>query len=378
MTQHDITKAIQKAGGEVFIVGGAVRDELLGIESKDIDFLIRGLTYKEIEESIFHLGRVFDQEIGGKVSTLKAVINEEEFDIAIPRVGEKSTGSGHGDFEITLNPHASIEEDLSRRDFTFNALAKDVDGGIVDKFGGLQDIEDKLVRAVGNPVERFREDPLRMLRALQFAVRLDFEIEEQTAQAIKEMKHLLPTVSNERIFMEFEKAWTKGKADNFKFIDLLDELEIGKELFGDDFDPMFFLLEGDDNERTTGSFVAFFLNGGNVERFRPTNDMMSHLQVAKHAMDNKPFIWKWAKKSQLPVLIKLFSQIGLVDVVSRLSHAWKMPMSPKELELSGKDLMELGLKGKDIGEAQQSLMNVVFSGLVSNKKEKLETWIRTN
>lgn len=378
MAQHKITKALQEVGGEVFIVGGAVRDELLGIESKDIDFLIRCLTYSEIKESISHLGRVFDQEIGGKVSTLKAIVDDEEFDIAIPRIGEKSTGSGHGDFEITLDPHASIEEDLSRRDFTFNALAKDVEGSIVDKFGGLQDIEEGLVRAVGEPVERFTEDPLRMLRALQFASRLGFEIEEQTAQAIKQMKHLLLAISSERIFMEFEKAWTKGKADNLKLIGLLNNLGVGEELFGAQFEPMAISLEGSHDDKVVGSFVAFFLNGGDTERIRPTNEMASHLKVAKNAMWNQPHIWKWAKRNQLPVLSQVFSKIGFPAIVSKLSHASQMPMTPKELAINGKDLMELGLKGKEIGEAQHSLMNAVFVGSIPNQKDELTSWIKTS
>lgn len=380
MAQNKITKAIQEAGGEVFIVGGAVRDEMLGIESKDIDFLIRFLTYNEIKEAISHLGKVFDQEIGGKVSTLKAVIDGEEFDIAIPRTGEKSTGVGHGDFEITLDPHAPIESDLSRRDFTFNALAKNEDGTIVDKFGGLQDIEDRVVRAVGNPVERFAEDPLRMLRALQFACRLGFEIEGATAEAIRSMKHLLLSISNERIFMEFEKAWTKGKgkSDNLKLIRLLANLGIGEKLFGEHFDPMAISLEGNDEERVIGSFVAFFLNGGDVERIRPTNHMESHLNVAKAAVSNQPQIWKWAKKHQLPILTQVFHKIEMPHVVSKFEHASQMPMIPKELALSGRELMDLGLEGKEIGEAQQSLISAVFSGLISNEKEELTKWIKTS
>lgn len=371
MIKNKIIKTIQECGGEVFIVGGAVRDEILNIPNKDIDFLIRNLNYHEIKNAINPLGCVLDQEIGGKISTLKAIIENEEFDIAIPRISEKSTGTGHGDFEIILDPNANIEKDLSRRDFTFNALAKDSNGKIIDMFGGLKDLENGLVRAVGNPEDRFEEDPLRMLRALQFAARFGFEIEKETANAIRNLKHLLKTISSERIFMEFEKAWTKGSS--FIFSKLLEDLSVGQELFGEEFDPVPIEITGTSNEeKVIGHFISFFLFGeSNHKMLRPTNEMIEHLEVAKKAYSAKPKIWKWAKRKHLPILIHVFKRLEANHVSNRLEKSNKLPMTSKELDISGHELMSLGLKGKEIGNAQHFLLDSIFSNKISNKKEEL-------
>lgn len=377
MTSYKIEDAINKAGGVSFIVGGAVRDQLLGIDNKDVDYLVRNLTYSQIKEALDPIGRVFDQEIGGKVSTLKVVIDNEEFDIAIPRISEKSTGIGHLDFEIVLDPHAPIEMDLSRRDFTINALAKCTNGGhIIDIFGGIEDLKNKLIRTVGNPIDRFSEDPLRMLRALQFAARFGFEIEEETANAIKSLAPNLLTISSERIFMEFEKAWTKGKEDTLKFKCLLTNLGIGKTLFGDQFDPIAITIEGNNEDKVIGHFVSFFLNGGNYEMMRPTNIMIEHLQSAKKAAWYSPDMWKWLKRSELAILIQVFYKLGIPFVAKNLEHAQRMPLVPKELDINGHELMEMGLKGKQIGDVQQHLLCAIFNEEIENDKIKIIEWIK--
>lgn len=375
MPKQKITKAIQESGGEVYIVGGAVRDELLGIQSKDVDFLVRFLHYEEIKKAIQSLGKVFDQEIGGKVSTLKAVVDDEEFDIAIPRTKEESTGSKHADFKITLDPHAPVEADLSRRDFTFNALAKDASGNIVDMFGGVDDLNNRIIRAVGDPFSRFQEDPLRMLRALQFAARFDFFIENETSQAIKDLSHLLLDISSERVFMELEKAWTKAKLlngfrTNYKLIQLLSVLGVGETLFGKEFRPIGAWIDKDQEKLAIGHFVAFFLNGGDFEKMNPTNEMIEHLNAAKDALSGRENIWEWAKKHQLAILEEVFYN-HFPDIAKRFSYAKEKPMTPKELDINGLILMELGFKGKEIGKAQKFLLKEVFHERIPNSKEAL-------
>ena len=175
-TIEKIEKAIARAGGESYIVGGAVRDELIPgtPSSKDIDFLIRKLTLDRIKRSIMHLGKV--KEVGESFGIVTATIDGEEFDFAIPRTSETKTGEKHTDFEVETDPNATVESDLGRRDFTVNALAKDSHGNIIDLFGGQEDIENRVIKAVGDPNNRFSEDPLRMLRAIQFATRFNFTI----------------------------------------------------------------------------------------------------------------------------------------------------------------------------------------------------------
>ena len=140
--------------------------------SKDVDFLIRGLTLKNIADALAPLGKV--SEVGQAFGVVTATIDGEEFDFAIPRTSETKTGDKHTDFEVVTDPSASVESDLGRRDFTINAIAKDSGGRIIDLFGGLEDLQNKVIRAVGDPDSRFKEDPLRMLRAIQFAARFGF------------------------------------------------------------------------------------------------------------------------------------------------------------------------------------------------------------
>lgn len=374
-TMDSIIEAIHSHGGEAYIVGGAVRDELLGIPSKDVDFLIRKLHYSEIKEALAPLGRVFDQEIGGKVSTLKAIINDEEFDIAIPRVNEISTGDKHTDFEITLDPFAPIEADLSRRDFTFNALAKDTKNDkIIDNFGGIKDLDKGLVCTVGDPEQRFKEDPLRILRALQFATRFGFEIEEQTFHAITKLSELLFNISNERIYIEFEKAWTKGKADNLKLIGLLKNSFIGNQLFGENFKPIYGKIDGNNKEKFIGSFIMFFMFGGKAKAIRPTNEMLEYLESAKKALWGKSDLWSWLKRDQIPLLIKVFDAIDIPNVANRLRWALEKPLTPKELAINGHDIMKMGFRGKEIGAAQKILLSAIHKGRIENTKKDIE-WL---
>lgn len=380
MTKNKIIKAIQDHGGKVFIVGGAVRDELLGIESKDIDFLVQFLDFSQIKEAINHLGKVLDQEIGGKISTLKATVDGEEFDIAIPRINETSTGNGHGDFLIVTDPCAPIASDLARRDFTINALAKNCEGKIIDLFGGQEDIKNRLIRAVGNPEDRFKEDPLRMLRALQFSVRLNFEIEKETAEAIRDLKSLLKSISNERIFMEFEKAWTKGSSNSETFIRTLNDLDVGQELFGDGFKPIPIKIEGSHEEKLIGNFISFFLFGSpQIETMRPTNEMIDFLNVSRKLIFGEPLIWKWIKRKHFLILEQVFSQVRYAgDIVLKLKRIKLKPISGKELDISGHELMALGLKGKEIGKAQNDLIAAIFREELANNKEELKRWIKIN
>ena len=375
-TVNKVRNAIQSAGGEVYTVGGAVRDEVLGISSKDIDFLVRNLEYQAIKQAILPIGKVVDQEVGGKVSMLKVVVDDEEFDIAIPRTEEKKTGDKHTEFDITLDPKASVEADLSRRDFTINALAKDAQGNIVDKFGGMDDLKNKVIRAVGNPEARFQEDPLRMLRALQFATRLGFDIEPETAQSIKKLLKLFETISPERILMEFAKAWTKGKADNNKLVHLLKDLGVGEALFGPNFDPMPVQISGDSEEKIVGSFVGFFLNGGDHARMRPNNKMLNYLSMAQKALAGDGQIWLWLKREAIPVLHQVFSQIGMAEIADRLKRADSLPLKSKELAVDGKTFMQLGLKGKQIGKAQQDILQAIHSGETPNEKEAIIQWLK--
>jgi poly(A) polymerase len=181
---------------EIYLVGGAVRDAAAGADKqKDFDFVVRGVPAKELEKFLSERGEVV--LVGRNFGVYKfmpaGIKLEEAVDVALPRT-EHSLGAGGGyrDFEVQSNPEMAVEEDLARRDFTVNAMALDLKNGkLVDPFHGLEDLEAKVLRAVGESEARFKEDYSRMLRALRFATQFNFEIEGKTFLAIQDMmKHI--------------------------------------------------------------------------------------------------------------------------------------------------------------------------------------------
>ena len=391
-TVKRIQDRIIRAGGKPYIVGGAVRDEMLPDTpaSKDVDFLITGMELKKIAQVLKSLGQV--KEVGKAFGVVKAVIDGEEFDFAIPRTGERKTGSGHADFEVDLDPHASPESDLSRRDFTFNALAKDPSGRILDLFGGQEDIHKRLVRAVGNPVERFTEDPLRMLRAIQFAVRFDFDIEPETSKAIQRLSNKLSTVAPERVAEEFSKGWKKGKNIQ-KFVELLSDLKVGEALFGPDFDPIPAEIHGSSEDETVlKGFISFFLHGGDIKKFKPTNEQKRYLDIARGAVSGRQ-TWQFANeldRNKIPLVVKTLEAIDksnfqsrqgrtgdVKEAAKRLKDALKLPLGAKELKISGQDFMKMGIKGREIGLAQKKLLAAVHNGDVRNEPQDIEMFLQS-
>ncbi len=192
---HFLSK-LQKTfpSAQTYLVGGAVRDMVLGRECKDYDFVIGNVEMKKLQKFFASIGRV--DLVGRRFGVLKCIPRDarkefdkgclEPFDVALPRKEAHILGTGHyRDFHIYSDPDIPIQDDLMRRDFTINAMALDVRTGIViDPFGGHADIKKKIIRTVGNPEERFAEDYSRMLRALRFAVSFGFAIEERTARTL--------------------------------------------------------------------------------------------------------------------------------------------------------------------------------------------------
>ncbi|MCX6827476.1 MAG: HDIG domain-containing protein [candidate division Zixibacteria bacterium] len=196
--------------GRIYEVGGAVRDRLLSRAGaiKERDYLVCGIPYQELSQILNNFGKV--DLVGRSFGVIKFTQfrgdNKYTFDIALPRK-EYSIGVGHKDFEMDFDPNMKIEDDLLRRDFTINAMAMPLGSdSIIDPAGGLTDIKKGLIRMIS--ANSFPEDPLRMLRAIQFAARLKFQIEPGTLGAIKENAALIETVSAERIADELNKLLT--------------------------------------------------------------------------------------------------------------------------------------------------------------------------
>src|SRR3989338_3342592 len=212
-------RAILEAGGDVYEVGGTVRDRLLKLPHKDRDYLVTGIPLESLSVLLKPFGRVVF--VGKSFGVLKfSPFNEKDIthDIAIPRK-EVSTGTGHRDFEVAYDHKLPVEVDLGRRDFTINAMAWNIKTGeTVDPFGGREDLKKGILRQVFR--QAFIEDPLRLLRAVQFAARLEFEIEEETLASMKEHAELIKTVSGERISEEIKKLFSaKRPSKGFEIMD---------------------------------------------------------------------------------------------------------------------------------------------------------------
>lgn len=193
--------ALQKlnnAGFEAYLVGGGVRDALMGFAPKDFDITTSALP--EQTEQVFAQHHLI--ETGLKHGTVTILIDGMPLEITTFRIDGSYSDFRHPD-KVTFT--VSLKDDLSRRDFTVNALAYHPLTGITDLFGGQADIKGEIIRCVGMPAERFREDALRILRALRFSSVLGFAIDGQTSAAIHTEKDLLKNVSAERIYSEFVK-----------------------------------------------------------------------------------------------------------------------------------------------------------------------------
>ena len=205
----EIAKRINKLGGKTFFVGGCVRDEILGSQSKDIDIEVHGVTPKQLRNVLDELGGVKTQGSAFGVYNLKGY----GIDIAQPRK-ERATGRGHRDFEVFVDPFIGYEKAAERRDFTCNAIMKDVlTGEFVDPFGGIEDCKNGIIRHVND--DTFKEDPLRVLRGAQFASRFNFTIASDTLQLMKKMNLL--ELSKERIYGELQKAMMKSERPSIFF-----------------------------------------------------------------------------------------------------------------------------------------------------------------
>ena len=189
---------LHQSGFEAYIVGGCVRDSLMGQAPKDYDITTSALP--EETKAVFDSRKVI--ETGIKHGTITVLINGMPLEITTYRIDSEYTDNRHPD-SVTFTQN--LRDDAGRRDFTMNAVAYCEEEGTVDYFGGIEDIESKVIRCVGNADKRFKEDALRIMRALRFSSVLDFEIEENTKRSIFNNKELLKNVSAERTACELLK-----------------------------------------------------------------------------------------------------------------------------------------------------------------------------
>jgi len=203
----DAKLAAALAPGELYAVGGRVRDEIrsaldgLPREAKDLDYVVTGLSLEELTSRLRGVGRA--DVVGASFAVVKATLEGTTVDVALPR-RELSTGIGHREFTVEAGPEVTLEDDLARRDFRMNMLARALPSGrIVDPYGGEDDIRAARIDVLRS--QAFEEDPLRMLRACQFAARFEFAVTPATLGAMRGAAPLVASVSAERVRDELSK-----------------------------------------------------------------------------------------------------------------------------------------------------------------------------
>jgi tRNA nucleotidyltransferase (CCA-adding enzyme) len=203
----EVVRDLHTAGFRAVVVGGAVRDALLGLQPKDFDIEVYGIGYDRLATFLASYGRV--DLVGKTFGVVKLFRNSfGEVDFSIPR-RESKVGLHHRDFRTAFDESITPREAASRRDFTINAMSYDpVSNALLDFFGGAEDLRTRVLRATSSA---FREDPLRVLRGLQFACRFDLEIDEETAEMCRSMADQYSTLARERVAEEFMKWAVKGE-----------------------------------------------------------------------------------------------------------------------------------------------------------------------
>ena len=213
---REVARLVAEKGGRTFYVGGFVRDALIHRENKDVDIEVHGISPKSLEDILDSLGQRMTIGESFGIFGLKGY----SLDIAMPRK-EEARGQGHKDFDIFVDPFIGTEAAARRRDFTFNALMQDVlTEEIVDHYGGVEDLHAGVLRHVND--QSFAEDPLRVLRAAQFAARFGFRVAEETVSLCQRMQ--LQHLPRERIEGELKKALLKAERPSI-FFEVLREMD---------------------------------------------------------------------------------------------------------------------------------------------------------
>lgn len=432
MSYKDLVKRLEDAGFETYLVGGAVRDKLLGKEIHDIDLTTRARPSDIMR--IFSDLKLID--IGKKFGTIKVIYKSKEYEITTFRAESSYKDKRHPG-EISFSN--TVEEDLKRRDFTINAMAERK-GQIVDLFSGKKDLSQKIIRAVGNPYERIEEDYLRALRAVRFATVLDFSIEKNLKDAIKNKASNLEEISKERIRDEIDKILLSDKPS--RGIRLLDELNLLTYIFPevkkmkgfdqhsshhnlDLFDHSMKVLDlSPKNLKTrmaalfhdTGKVQSFFLDENGEGRFFGHQDIskeiiekrLKELKYPKKFIENTSLLVQrhmdntntYTKKSVRKLLRKVGDEniydlfdLQRADVLStvhdnteNISNAEIIleeiinsdtPRKKDQIDFSGHDLIKMGFKeGKELGIILNEVYNLVMDEKLANKKNEISKYIK--
>ncbi len=292
MAQRIAEKVSQK-GGRAYFVGGCVRDKLMRRENKDLDIEIHGLSSIAVESILDTLGERL--EVGKSFGVY--LLRGYDIDIAMPR-REKAVGAGHRDFEVRIDPKIGTEKAAKRRDFTINAMMEDVlTGEIIDHFCGRQDLAQGILRHVNDGP--FGEDPLRVLRAAQFAARFGFSVAEETVALCRKMR--LTTLSKERVFEELKKALLQADKPSI-FFETLFEMEAMDVWF-----PEVLALRGIQQNA----------------KYHPEGDVWTHTMMVLNAAAERRHLAKNPLGFMLGALVHDFGKIVATEEIDGVFHAYR-------------------------------------------------------
>ena len=373
----EIITRFENAGERAYIVGGSLRDMIIGLPPHDFDIATSALPQKTA--ALFADKRVI--ETGIKHGTVTVLWNGEPVEITTFRVDGDYTDARHPN---SVSFTSEIEKDLSRRDFTVNAMAYNRRDGLVDVFGGESDIKARIIRAVGDPRTRFSEDALRIMRAFRFCAQLGFEIERGTLDAAAECAPLLVRVARERIGAEFlrlicsqnvsyalEKMIERGVIDYvFEGYTPSGKLvsAVGKVAAEPASRLALLLSETDeDTARTLLNSLrcsAKQITGALAIRRGAFERVESELDARK--LIAKTGIYA-SSAAQLSEALGV-SDIGACELVNRQINT---PSSVRDLAVNGKDIAELGAKGKNIGATLEALLGAVIDDPTLNERFSL-------
>ena len=392
---------LQQAGYAAYAVGGCVRDHVLGNTPHDYDICTAAVPEKMQE--IFRNEHTV--ETGIQHGTLTVIMDHMPLEITTFRQDGEYLDGRHP-VSVLFTPR--VEDDLSRRDFTINAMAYAPDAGIIDPFGGREDCKAGIIRCVGEAKKRFSEDALRILRALRFSARLGFEIEANTAQAVHELKNTLQKVSRERIQTELTGLLQGDYAAQIllEYADVLLETMpemaylVGKEDFWQLARRALSHLPKEEMLRWAA--LAQYMAPAPDECVRAALAAMKGLKMSVKMQEGVATLAKWSKAAITPGnLQEMLMHLGkehlekllLLQRANALAagrdaaavqaeyekHCAKLAelisknacYSLAQLQVNGRDMAALGFRGAEIGERLHCLLLKVVRGEIANEKNAL-------
>lgn len=363
-----IFETFKKYGYDAYAVGGCVRDSLMGKSPADWDITTSAPPEKTLE--IFALENIRTLPTGLKHGTVSVLLDGEIFECTTFRIDGDYKDSRHPESVVFTD---KLELDLSRRDFTVNAMAASSERGVCDFFGGRNDIKNRIIRCVGQPALRFSEDALRILRGVRFATVLDFDIEFETLCAIKDLAHTLSGISAERKTVEFSKILCSENAD--RGARLLFESRIIYELLPDahTIPSNMTLLDGDFSLR----LATFMYQSGakDTSRLRLSNREKKNIsflltQIVFEDTDEgaRRMLASYGELAIETCILQGRTELARLVAEQKILNP---TLSISQLKIDGNTLLSLGIQPENIGKTLAALLDNVLASPELNDKNIL-------